>query len=44
MKTLSTYLGRATITITLDRYGHLMQGREDRAQALLDTYLDEAEG
>ena len=25
-KTLSTYLGHATITITLDRYGHLMPG------------------
>jgi hypothetical protein len=29
-KTLSTYLGHATITITLDRYGHLMPGSESK--------------
>ena len=40
-KTLSTYLGHATITITLDRYGHLMPGSEVEARALLDAYLDE---
>ena len=39
-KTLSTYLGHATITITLDRYGHLMPGSEVEARALLDAYLD----
>ena len=38
-KTLSTYLGHATITITLDRYGHLMPGSEIEARAMLDTYL-----
>jgi hypothetical protein len=27
----STYLGHATITITLDRYGHLMPGSEVEA-------------
>jgi integrase len=42
-KTLSTYLGHATITITLDRYGHLMPGSEVEARAMLDTYLDESE-
>jgi integrase len=40
-KTLSTYLGHATITITLDRYGHLMPGSEVEARAMLDDYLDE---
>jgi integrase len=40
-KTLSTYLGHATITITLDRYGHLMPGSEREACALLDAYLDD---
>jgi integrase len=40
-KTLSTYLGHATITITLDRYGHLMPGSEVEARRLLDDYLDE---
>jgi integrase len=39
-KTLSTYLGHATITITLDRYGHLLPGSEVEARALLDAYLD----
>lgn len=36
-KTLSSYLGHATITITLDRYGHLMPGSEIEARAMLDT-------
>lgn len=39
-KTLSTYLGHATIMITLDRYGHLMPGSEVEAVALLNSYLD----
>ena len=39
-KTLSTYLGHATITITLDRYGHLMPGSEIEARTLLDSYLN----
>ncbi len=38
-KALSTYMGHATITITLDRYGHLMPGNESEAAELLDTYL-----
>ncbi len=39
-KTLSTYLGHATITITLDRYGHLMPGSEVEARAMLNAYLN----
>jgi integrase len=38
-KALSTYMGHATISITLDRYGHLMPGNESDAAALLDAYL-----
>jgi integrase len=38
-KALSTYMGHANISITLDRYGHLMPGSEDEAARLLDTYL-----
>ena len=38
-KTLSTYMGHASITITMDRYGHLMPGNEAEAAALLDSYL-----
>jgi hypothetical protein len=33
---LSTYMGHATIGITLDRYGHLMPGNEDGAAGMLD--------
>ena len=39
-KALSTYMGHSSITITLDRYGHLMAGNEDEAAALLDAYLE----
>jgi integrase len=38
-KALSTYLGHASITVTLDRYGHLMPGNEHEAATLLDAFL-----
>jgi integrase len=38
-KALSTYMGHATISITLDRYGHLMPGSEHEAARMLDEYL-----
>jgi integrase len=38
-KALSTFMGHATISITLDRYGHLMPGSEAEAAGLLDSYL-----
>ena len=38
-KALSTYMGHSSITITLDRYGHLFPGNENEAAALLDAYL-----
>jgi integrase len=38
-KALSTFMGHANISITLDRYGHLMPGAEDEAAALMDAYL-----
>jgi integrase len=38
-KALSTYMGHANISITLDRYGHLFPGSEDEAAELLDAYL-----
>lgn len=41
-KALSTYMGHANISITLDRYGHLMPGNEAEAATLLDAYLDTA--
>jgi len=42
-KALSTYMGHASITITLDRYGHLMPGNESEAAELLDRYLTGAQ-
>jgi integrase len=41
-KALSSYMGHSSITITLDRYGHLMPGNEDAAAELLDAYLERA--
>lgn len=38
-KALSTFMGHANISITLDRYGHLMPGSEAEAAGLLDAYL-----
>jgi len=38
-KALSTYMGHASITITLDRYGHLIPGNEREAATLLDRWL-----
>jgi integrase len=41
-KALSTYMGHASVTITLDRYGHLFPGNEEEAAGLLDSYLESA--
>jgi integrase len=41
-KALSTYMGHSTITVTLDRYGHLMPGSEGQAAGMLDRYLQDA--
>ena len=38
-KALSTYMGHSSITVTLDRYGHLMPGNESEAADMLDAYL-----
>jgi integrase len=39
-KALSSYMGHSTITMTLDRYGHLMPGNEDEAAVMLGDYLE----
>lgn len=39
VKALSTFLGHASITITLDRYGHLLPGSITEATSLLDAFL-----
>jgi integrase len=41
-KALSTYIGHASVTITYDRYGHLMPGNEAEAEELLDADLTRA--
>lgn len=41
-KALCTYMGHSSVTITYDRYGHLMPGNEDEAAALLGAYLGRA--
>ena len=42
VKALSTYMGHANISITFDRYGHLMPGNEGEAAERLDAYLSHA--
>ncbi len=39
IKALSTYMGHATVAITLDTYGHLLPGSEEEAASLLDDYF-----
>lgn len=39
VKAISTYMGHASVKITLDRYGHLMPNSEAEAAARLDAYL-----
>jgi integrase len=41
-KALQQYMGHSSITVTLDRYGHLMPGAEKEAAGMLDAYLSEA--
>ncbi len=38
-KALSTYMGHSSITVTIDRYGHLMPGNEKEAAKLLDAFV-----
>jgi integrase len=43
MRKRSRAMGHASITITLDRYGHVVPGNEAEAAALLDAYLERAD-
>ena len=43
-KTLSSFMGHASITVTFDLYGHLMPGSEAEGAALLNAYLDGKSG
>jgi len=44
VKALSTFMGHSSITITLDRYGHLLPGSIAEATELLDAFLGRAIG
>ncbi len=44
LKTISTCMGHSSITITIDRYGHLLPGSEEAAAAKLDAYLEATVG
>ena len=41
-KPLSEFMGHSSITITIDRYGHLYPGARAEAAAMLDRLLDAA--
>jgi integrase len=43
-KALTTFMGHASVTVTYDRYGHLMPGSRDESAALLDAYLARSAG
>jgi integrase len=40
MKVLSEYMGHSSISITLDRYGHLLPEAQAESVAAMDSYLD----
>jgi hypothetical protein len=40
IKALSTFMGHSSITVTLDRYGHLLPGAEDEAAELMNAYIE----
>jgi hypothetical protein len=35
---LQTYMGHSSVTVTYDRFGHLMPGNEKEAAGLLDAH------
>lgn len=41
-KALSEFMGHATISITIDLYGHLMPGAHEEAAGMLDAFLARA--
>ncbi len=44
IKQISTYMGHASVNITLDRYGHLFPSSGDEAIATMDAYFASANG
>lgn len=43
IKAVQTFMGHASITMTLDLYGHLLPGSEEEAAILLNDFLDGSE-
>jgi len=43
-KALSSYMGHSSVTITYDRYGHLLPGNESEAAELLDSFMTRSRG
>jgi integrase len=43
-KAIQTYMGHSSITVTFDRYGHLMPGHEAEVLALLNAYHETGVG
>lgn len=43
LKTISTYLGHASVAFTIDRYGHLLPDTHAEQAARLDAFLDRAD-
>ena len=43
IKALQSFMGHASITVTLDLYGHLLPGSETEAADLLQRFLDSAD-
>jgi integrase len=41
IKTISEFMGHSSVTITLDRYGHLLPSAGPEAAALFNAYLEE---
>lgn len=43
LKTISTYIGHASVAFTFDRYGHLLSDTHAGQAARLDAFLDRAD-
>lgn len=41
VKTVSVYMGHASVAFTLDRYGHLLPGNEAESVEKIDAFIDE---
>jgi hypothetical protein len=39
-KAITTFMGRSSITVTFDRYGHAFPGSEDQTRGRFVAYLD----